>query len=53
MCIFYVCYVVMISFQVTLSVLVQLATINNQVSSEALDVLLDLLSSLHGKGDAM
>ena len=35
--------------QVILSSLVQLATINHQVSSEALDVLLNLLSSLQGE----
>ena len=35
-----------------LSSLVQLATINHQVSSEALDVLLGLLSSLHGKSNS-
>ena len=35
--------------QVVLSSLVQLATINHQVSSEALDVLLNLLSSLQGE----
>ena len=35
--------------QVILSSLVELATINHQVSSEALDVLLNLLSSLQGE----
>ena len=34
--------------QVILSSLFELATINHQVSSEALDVLLNLLSSLQG-----